>query len=1011
MLAAAALLMSAPAAALDSRPEILEDAHAAQDLVDQQRWDEAEPALLGILERAERADYDIARVAANMGLVSVYVAQNRIDEALPASLRALEAAERHFGTDNLTTLQIRMGVGTLLNQVNDADAEPFLRRALADAQQTLGADHQTTLMIQEQLGSLLAESGQDQDAEATLRQAFEAARAEHGLRHEDTLSAIVSLATFYSDQSRDAEAFGLMQSAAEAAEQALDPTSPIYMRVFGSLGQIYISQRRPAEAIDILSRIEPIALEEFGPDNALTQAIQTGLGRAYTGIDNQRAETILRSVYERQLVAPGPSNTQTLYTGNILGLLLKEMGRHREAAELFRQTVDNSTAYPDSAMERFGLFGLGDVFVDLGRHAEGQSVLQPLFYSLRDRFGAAHMRTIAAATRLAASQLQTGEADALRTARIAAQGVREVRTVSSGRLSVEGSVEGNFDEAEALMVLADADWMTAQSAGAERASLRAEAFEALQSAMSGPADRAIVGMAVRRFAGSRQTALASLVRERQTLQDRWKSLESEYASSFDNAPGSQDGGRQDLRRRIAEVNRQIARIDDRLEQEFPDYFSLTRPRPVDVASAQATLGEDDAILLVMPGELGTHVVALSREDIRWSRSDWSAERVSAAVQRLRWYVGASTTLDEEEIALLESDESPGGFYSFDRATAHALHQQLVAPAAAILEGKRQLFVIAGGELSALPFSLLVTEPPTGEDNDPEALRDTRWLADAFALTHVPSVRALSLLRGMERAQADAAPASFVGFGDPLLSGSAQTRGLDRGYQAPDAADIVDTRSPSAKVLASVSALRSLPRLPGTARELRNMRTALGAPEDSVRLESEATETAVRGADLSDIDILAFATHGLTSRESGQLAEAGLVMTPPASASAQDDGYLAASEVTTLQLDAGWIILSACNTATGEGAGAQGLSSLARAFFYAGAQSLLASHWPVNDEVAAKITVRTIQLEQERPELTRAEAFQQAMLEIRNDTSHDGAPLSWAHPAFWAPFTLIGDGTR
>jgi CHAT domain-containing protein len=109
-------------------------------------------------------------------------------------------------------------------------------------------------------------------------------------------------------------------------------------------------------------------------------------------------------------------------------------------------------------------------------------------------------------------------------------------------------------------------------------------------------------------------------------------------------------------------------------------------------------------------------------------------------------------------------------------------------------------------------------------------------------------------------------------------------------------------------------------------------------------------------------------------------------------------------VSTLRLNADWVILSACNTATGDAATA-GLSQLARAFFYAGARNLLASHWPVDDEVAAKMTVRTLALEQAGT--PRAEAFQQAAREIRNDPAH----AEWAHPFYWSPFVLIGDGGK
>ena len=93
------------------------------------------------------------------------------------------------------------------------------------------------------------------------------------------------------------------------------------------------------------------------------------------------------------------------------------------------------------------------------------------------------------------------------------------------------------------------------------------------------------------------------------------------------------------------------------------------------------------------------------------------------------------------------------------------------------------------------------------------------------------------------------------------------------------------------------------------------------------------------------------------------AEPGLILTPPAKGTSdakaleRDDGFLTASEIATLKLDADWVILSACNTAGASGETAEALSGMARAFFYAGARALLVSHWEVGSDAAVKLTTR------------------------------------------------------
>jgi CHAT domain-containing protein len=192
----------------------------------------------------------------------------------------------------------------------------------------------------------------------------------------------------------------------------------------------------------------------------------------------------------------------------------------------------------------------------------------------------------------------------------------------------------------------------------------------------------------------------------------------------------------------------------------------------------------------------------------------------------------------------------------------------------------------------------------------------------------------------------------------------------------------------------------------------------------VYLGDRATERTIKGlskrGDLRSYRIVHFATHGLLAGETESLAkslvEPALLLTPPATASDEDDGLLTASEVAQLDLNAEWVILSACNTAAGsagpgDALGAEALSGLARAFFYAGARALLVSHWYVDSDGAVKLTTRAIAELQRDSKIGRAEALRRSMLALMADTSR---PADWtpaAHPSIWAPFVLVGEGAH
>jgi len=250
---------------------------------------------------------------------------------------------------------------------------------------------------------------------------------------------------------------------------------------------------------------------------------------------------------------------------------------------------------------------------------------------------------------------------------------------------------------------------------------------------------------------------------------------------------------------------------------------------------------------------------------------------------------------------------------------------------------------------------------------------------------------------------------MIGFGDPVFRPQ-QAPGGQRGTKV--AAGNVAAKTPAYTDYwqgAGVDRARladALPPLPDTADELKAIAAKLDAPASDILLGRAATETAVKRARLADYHIVYFATHGLVAGDIKGVAEPSLALTIPAQPTTDDDGLLTASEVALLKLNADWVVLSACNTIAGDKPGAEALSGLARAFFYAGAQALLVSHWAVDSDAATRLTTSTFDFMKADPKLGRAEALRRAMLAYMNDTSN---PRN-AYPAFWAPFVVVGEGT-
>jgi CHAT domain-containing protein len=242
--------------------------------------------------------------------------------------------------------------------------------------------------------------------------------------------------------------------------------------------------------------------------------------------------------------------------------------------------------------------------------------------------------------------------------------------------------------------------------------------------------------------------------------------------------------------------------------------------------------------------------------------------------------------------------------------------------------------------------------------------------------------------------------AFLGLGDPdtrrASSSHARTEAMLENLERPDARQ-----------------LAALPLLPETADELRLTAAAFNgdrhdrAGQCHVCVGAEATEARIRkmsqSGELKRFGAISFATHGLVAGDIPGLAEAALVLTPGNVDAAADDGVLTASDVAELDLAAELVLLTACNTGVAkQGHDKAGLSDLASAFIYAGAKSVLVSHWPVDSRATAHLAATAAQKFRESPQDGFEQALRQTMLEMIDGDADE----KWADPFYWAPFTLV-----
>lgn len=531
----------------------------------------------------------------------------------------------------------------------------------------------------------------------------------------------------------------------------------------------------------------------------------------------------------------------------------------------------------------------------------------------------------------------------------------------------------------------------------------AEAFRVADLAKSSGVQRALTASAAR--ANIKDPQLAELARREQDLQRRVNSL-SELLTGLLSAPPEQQlpSVQARIRQDITTFKAERENLKKEIERKYPDYAEMVEPKPATVERTRSLLRADEVLVSWYFGEKEAYVWAISKQDIPLFKSiPMGRSEMARQVSLLR------KALDPGVATI---DEIP----PFDVKASFQLYQQILAPVHAHLKGKKVLLVVPHAELGQLPLSVLVTQDvaaPAAQGTPFAGYKAMPWLVREIAIAQLPSVTALTALRNTPPASPNRK--SFIGFGDPYFSADqarSAERAQARGTQLATRGLPLHLRSAPKTAGVSSAELALLPRLPDTKEEILDIAKVLSAGPSDVYLNRQASVKAVMAADLSDRKVVMFATHGLVPGELDGLSQPALALTSPEVTGDKDDGLLTMDKVLTLKLNADWVVLSACNTAAGEGSGSEAVSGLGRAFFYAGARALLVSNWPVDSVAARQLMTDLFRRQQTGAQtLDKSEALRQAMLQLLDQggmSERQTMKYSYAHPLFWAPFVVVGD---
>ena len=417
-----------------------------------------------------------------------------------------------------------------------------------------------------------------------------------------------------------------------------------------------------------------------------------------------------------------------------------------------------------------------------------------------------------------------------------------------------------------------------------------------------------------------------------------------------------------LEQRQQQLQSELDALRETIRTEYPDYYALKYPQPVQLDILQKEVLKEGELLLVYGVmEESTSLWVISQQTFQVFYLPLTEENLNKQVGDIR--LAIDNQLDTR--SMIRTDiKNPLSRKKLSHLT-YKLYTSLVPESVRPLVAKaKTLYVVPTGVLYALPFEMLVTQPVKRK-------KDTiHYLIEEVPVAYLSSASLLKILRDAKQRRTQTARYPLLAFANPIYEGS-------------------DFRS-----------------LPNTADEARAIAKLLNPPPNSDYLQLDEKASLPQLFDfnnkkrLADYRYLLFATHGIIPGKSNIIKQPALVLSHPNLE--KDKGLLKMADVFALELNAQLVSLSACNTGSGKQERGEGVMGLTRAFMYAGTPVIAVTLWSVNTYSTEQLNVGFFD------KLTQIQNQAQALQAIKLEMLHGLNGKKYQHPYYWAPFVLFGD---
>jgi CHAT domain-containing protein len=458
-----------------------------------------------------------------------------------------------------------------------------------------------------------------------------------------------------------------------------------------------------------------------------------------------------------------------------------------------------------------------------------------------------------------------------------------------------------------------------------------------------------------------------------------------------------------VEKEIGDILQEFRQIQAKIRISSPEYSTIVQPTPATLEKVRSDLLDNDSILLEYSlGSERSYVWTVTRESafvyMLPNRADIekSTRRfLSALSARNEHHPNESGAARRKRLS--ESDRLLA-------AESDKLSTALLSPFLGELKGKR-ILIVADGVLQYLPFAALKVPAALANmraDDESEQQRvkkpapTFKYLVETNEIAYLPSASTVLVMRSLQKRKNEPSENLVSIMADPVFTEddvrlrSARTnRGTIQDIAVP-------SRSGNSTQLSRIRS--EFGRLRFSRKEAEWISQLVTEKREFVALDFEANRNTATGAAFGDSRFIHFATHGIVNSEFPELS--GIVLSLWDENGNEQDGFLRLHDIYNLELNTDLVVLSACETALGKEIKGEGIVGLTRGFMYAGAPSVVASYWRVDDRATADLMKRFYQrmIREGMPPSTALRGAQSSMLSEKTTS----------HPFYWAGFALQGE---